>query len=161
MKKYVFALWSVFLLAFTLNCFGQETATKERTNKIFDAKLAKKLGADDYGMKSYVFVILKTGKANITDKEKRDELFKGHFSNMGRLAKEGKLVLAGPLMDEKGIKRGLFILNVKTLEEAQKLIATDPTIRAGIFEVEMTKYYGSAALMQINEIHSKVQKKEM
>ncbi len=143
----------VILFAFSAIAFGQKTAD----NKNYDAQLAKKLGADDYGMKSYVFVILKTGEAKITDQKKRKELFDGHFSNMGRLAKEGKMVLAGPFV-EGGEKRGLFILNTKSIEEAKQMVESDPAVKAGIFDYELTKYYGSAALMQINEIHSKLQK---
>ena len=33
----------------------------QKTNPNYDSTLAAKLGADDYGMKKYVFVILKTG----------------------------------------------------------------------------------------------------
>lgn len=125
----------------------------------YNQALAKQLGADDYGMRSYIFATLNTGPndAAITDEKQRAELFKGHFSNMARLAEEGKLVLAGPFI-EGAPKRGLFILNVATIEEAQTLVQSDPSIAAGIFQVEFTKYYGSAALMQVNEIHQKIQK---
>lgn len=127
----------------------------------FNAKLAKELGADPYGMRQYVFATLLTGPndAAITDEAERAELFKGHFSNMGRLADEGNLVLAGPF-SEAGNMRGLFILNVTTIEEAQALVQTDPSIKAGIFKVEFAKYYGSAALMQVNDIHARIQEKE-
>lgn len=141
---------------FSIDSFGQ-TDEKTKTPENYDAELAQKLGADDYGMRQYVFVILKTGSAEITDEKKRKELFAGHFSNMGKLAKEGKLVLAGPFM-EGDEKRGLFVFDVKTIEEARELVKTDPAIAAGIFEVELTKWYGSAALMMTNEIHTKIQK---
>ena len=126
----------------------------------YDAALAEKLGADDLGMRSYVLAILKTGPqdAAITDKDQRAELFAGHFSNMGKLAGEGKLVLAGPLGGEDG-RRGLFILNTADIATAQEWVATDPTIEAGIFTVDYSKYYGSAALMQVNEVHATIQKK--
>jgi uncharacterized protein YciI len=115
------------------------------------------LGADDYGMRSYVFVVLKTGPAKITDKEQRSEIFRGHFANMGRLAKAGKLVLAGPFLDA-GDARGMYIFNVTTIEEAQALVISDPAVKAGIFVAEFKKYYGSAGLMQVNAIHKKIQK---
>ena len=126
----------------------------------YDAALAEKLGADDLGMRSYVLAILKTGPqdAAITDKNQRAELFAGHFSNMGKLAEEGKLVLAGPLGGEDG-RRGLFILNTADIASEQECVATDPTIEAGIFTVDYSKYYGSAALMQVNEVHATIQKK--
>ena len=128
----------------------------------YDAELAKELGADDYGMKSYVLVILQTGEKDslITDKEERGKYFKGHFANMGRLAEEGKLVLAGPLADNAP-NRGLFILNVESLEEAEELVKTDPAVKAGIFTYSLSKYYGSAALLKVNEIHKTIQKKSI
>ena len=123
----------------------------------YDNDLATKLGADDYGMRSYVLVILKTGPARITDEARRKELFAGHFSNMSTLAEQQQLVLAGPLVDG-GDKRGLYIFNVSTLEDAKSLVLTDPAVAAGIFTAEFTKYYGSAALMQINDVHKSIQK---
>ncbi len=125
----------------------------------YDAALAQELGADDYGMRPFVFVMLRTGPADadITDKDQRSEMFRGHFANMGRLAEDGKLVLAGPLSNGTN-ERGLFILNVASIEEAQELLEDDPTIAAGIFTAEYLNYYGSAALMKLNEIHSKIQK---
>lgn len=73
-------------------------------------------------MKSYVLVILKTGPNDATVKGKeREEIFAGHMANIGRLAEEGKLAVAGPFgTNEKGF-RGLFILNVAGVEEAQTL----------------------------------------
>ncbi len=131
------------------------------SQKVYDQQLAEQLGADQYGMKSYVLVILKTGPADskITDPEERQALFSGHFANMGRLAEEGKLAVAGPLMDRAPM-RGILVLNAGTLDKAEALIKTDPTVEAGIFVYEMTKLYASAALMQVNEIHQTIQKTE-
>ncbi len=123
----------------------------------YNAELAKELGADEYGMKGYVFVVLKTGKVTIEDKAESAKVFAGHFANMSRLAKEGKLVLAGPFV-EGAPKRGLFIFNVTEIEDAEALVKTDPAVAAGVFDYELTKLYCSAALMKINEIHETVQK---
>ncbi|WP_416879496.1 YciI family protein, partial [Litorimonas sp.] len=79
------------------------------------------------------------------------------FSNMKTLAEEKKLVLAGPFVGDEE-KRGLYIFNVQTIEEAKELVKTDPAVEAGIFVPEFTKYYGSAALMGVNETHLKIQK---
>ncbi len=139
---------------------GPVAGAETQPPAVYDAVLAEQLGADDLGMRSYVLAILKTGPqdAAITDKDQRAELFAGHFSNMGKLAEEGKLVLAGPLGGEDG-RRGLFILNTPDIATAQEWVATDPTIEAGIFTVDYSKYYGSAALMQVNEVHARIQKK--
>src|SRR4026207_949332 len=84
-------------------------------NKTYDSVLAKKLGADDYGMRQYVMVLLKPG-TRFTDTAKRTELLQGHLKNIGRLANEGKLAIAGPFLD-RGPYSGIFIFNVKTIEE--------------------------------------------
>lgn len=134
-----------------------ETPTSVST---YNAVLAQELGADDYGMRSYVMVILKTGPNDktLTDETKRAEIFKGHFSNMKTLAEDKHLVLAGPFGDPEGIRRGLYIFNVKTVEEAQSLVMKDPAVKAGIFTPEFTPYYGSAALMQVNSVHKRIAK---
>jgi len=57
----------------------------------YEPELARSLGADENGMKSYVLVILKTGPNQIPAGPDRDEMFKGHFANMNRLAPRASL----------------------------------------------------------------------
>lgn len=138
------------------------TQAKPKQVKVkFDEKLAKKTGADDYGMRSYVFCILKTGPkdAEIKDKKQRDDIFAGHMANMNRLAGEGKLAIAGPFGKNDRQYRGIFILAVSTVEDAQKLVETDPVIQSGMMIAELTPWYGSAANMLVNENHKKISKK--
>ncbi|MCB9191641.1 MAG: hypothetical protein H6603_05705 [Flavobacteriales bacterium] len=146
----IFTIFSFLLLPFF--CIAQNN------NPNYDEELAKELNADDYGMKSYVFVVLKTGSAKIEDKAVRDSCFAGHFSNMQKLAEEKKLVVAGPLGKNDNNYRGLFIFDVATKEEAQELMKGDPTISMGIFEVEMYDWYGSAALPVYLEAADKIWK---
>jgi len=123
MKKSKLFLASLFVIfSFSIFALGQNEKTDKtkKTDSNYDAELAKKFGADDYGMKQYVFVILKTGTAKIDDEEKKKKLLTGHMENINRLADAGKLVLAGPFM-EGGNMRGLFIFNVTTIEEAKEL----------------------------------------
>jgi uncharacterized protein YciI len=124
----------------------------------YDEALARKLGADDYGMRNYVMVVLKTGPTPVPAGPERDAMFRGHFANMQRLAKEGVLAHAGPLDGIDGW-RGLFILAVATIEDAKKHVATDPVILRGEMIAEYHTHYGSAALMQVNEAHEKLAKK--
>ena len=128
-------------------------------NPKFDSKLAQATGADDNGMRGYVLVILKTG-TRVPDGPDRDAMFKGHFANMNRLATEGKLVQAGPLDGVDGW-RGLFVFATPDIEEAKKLVASDPVVMKGEMVPEFHKYYGSAALMLMNDLHEKVSKKKM
>ncbi len=128
------------------------------SNPDYDAALAQKTGANDMGMRAYVLVILKTGPHAVPKGPERDEMFKGHFANMSRLAGEGKLAYAGPLDGVDGW-RGLFILSVDSIEEAQQHVATDPVIIKGEMVAEYHKHHGSAALMLVNEQHKKLGKK--
>lgn len=126
----------------------------------FDAELAQSVGADDFGMRKYVLVVLKTGPTPMPAGKQRDEMFKGHFANIKRLAAEGKLALAGPLDGVDGW-RGLFILAVSDIEEAKRLAATDPVVSSGEMVAEYHAYYGSAALMLVNDAHKRVAKKSL
>jgi len=130
----------------------------QKTNPNYDPELATKLGADDYGMKSYVFVILKTGKNQSTDKVLRDSCFAGHMDNIKRLVKDNKLIVAGPMEKNEKTYRGIFILNVTTFDEAKLLLDTDPAIKAEFLEPELFNWYGSAALPEYIEASDKVWK---
>jgi len=144
-----------FLLFLAVSFF----ASAQDPNHEYDSALAKQLGADDYGMKSYVLVILKTGPADIQDRELRDSLFLGHFANMRRLAEEKKLVVSGPLAANERDYRGIFIFDVGTTEEAEQLLKGDPTVVAGIFDTELYPWYGSAALPVYMETARKISKR--
>ena len=160
MKQYLIgALISVGLLSVGVS--GQVAATKADAAKPkFDAELAKKVGADEHGMRSYVLAILKTGPKDAeVQGDARKAIFKGHFENMDRLAKEGKLAVAGPFNDPAKVYRGLFIFAVKTVEEAKALAETDPTVKSGVLVVDYVPWFGSASLMLSNELHEKVAEK--
>ncbi len=144
-------------------CIASVLAAAEQTDAAktpaFDPELAKKLGADERGMKAYVLCILKTGPKDSEFKGKeRQEIFAGHFANIGRLADEGKLVVAGPFGKNDKAYRGLYIFNVPTVEEAEKLVVLDPAVKAGVFVYELTPWYGTAAMMVVNETHKKIEK---
>ena len=62
-------------------------AIAQSENPKYNKSLADSLGSDDYGMKQYVLVILKTGSNKTANRQTRDSLFKGHMANIGRLAK--------------------------------------------------------------------------
>ncbi|MGA0612114.1 YciI family protein [Caldimonas sp. KR1-144] len=121
----------------------------------YDAELAQRLGADERGMRRYVFVLLKTGPHKVPAGPARDEMFKGHFANIERLSAEGKLVQAGPFDGVDGW-RGMFVLAVADIDEAKRIVATDPVIANGEMVAEFHQYYGSAALMMVNEGHRRV-----
>lgn len=134
-----------------VNFYAQDTV-------VFNENLAKSLKSDEFGMKKYVFCILKTGSNTTATKEERTKFFEGHMANINKLADDGKLVLAGPFMKNDRNYRGIFIFNVETLEEAQILVNLDPAVQAKIFEAELTPWYGSAAIQEVSKIHKTIQK---
>src|ERR1043166_685525 len=149
-KNVVFLITALLALTYT----GLAQESKKPTADTYDAQLAKRLGADEYGMRNYVFVLLKNGpnESKIQGKE-RDDLFAGHLANIKRLAVEGKLVVAGPFGGNDRGYRGIFIINATTVEEAQKLVETDPAVKAGALMPEFTPLYCSASLVMINDLH--------
>lgn len=158
------------LIAFSLlvacNLKGPEIPSDDKAlpdvlSKItYDSVQAAAWGADQYGMKQYVLVFLKAGPNRSQDSLTRANLQKAHMENITRLANEGKLILAGPMMDDGEI-RGIYVFDVRSLEEARALTETDPAIQAGSLVLEMHPWYCSAALMEIPRLHKKGVKKDI
>ena len=127
-------------------------------NDDYDPELAQTLGADDYGMKTYVMAFLKPGPNQDQDQETAQQLQQAHLDNIRKLAEAGQLVLAGPFMPNDQDLRGIYIFDVATIEQAKELTETDPAIRAGRLRMELIPWYGSATLPMINEWHKKISK---
>ncbi len=137
------------------------TPTEEATDSAgYNAELARELGADPYGMKQYVMAFLKAGPTRSQDSLEAARLQRAHLDNITRLAEEGKLVLAGPFMDD-GEVRGIYVFDVRTVEEAEALTATDPSIQAGRLVMELHPWYGSAALVKLSELHERIAKEKI
>jgi len=139
---------------------SNQHADTEAEATAFDAELAKKLDADPYGMHQYVMAFLKAGPNRTTDSLEAAKLQAAHMENIGRMAEEGTLVLAGPFLDG-GDLRGIYIFDVKTVEEAEALTSTDPAIQAGSLVMELHPWYGSAAVMGINDVHNRISEKKI
>ncbi len=120
-----------------------------------DAAKAQAWGANEQGLRAYTFVLLKTGPQRMPAGPEREAMFKGHFANMERLAKEGLLVYAGPLDGVNGL-RGLFILATADQEMARKAVDSDPVIVNGEMVAELHRHFGSAALLAVNEWHPRL-----
>jgi uncharacterized protein YciI len=85
------------------------------------------------------FAFLKRGPNRKEGDDKNpeiQELQKAHIANIERLAAMKKLIVAGPFGDN-GDLRGIFVLRVASLKEAQELCATDPMVKSGRLVVEL------------------------
>lgn len=132
----------------------------QNNNPKYDQALAESLGGDDYGMKMYVFVILKTG-SYFPEKKLSDSLFLGHMQNIKRLADSGKLIVAGPMKKNDKNYRGIFILNASSIEEGRLLVDSDPAVHSKLLDAELFQWYGSAALPKYLKYHELVEKVKM
>ena len=157
---------NLFLAALFIACgsSNESGASSEpepqKTTTGYDAALAAELGADPYGMRQYVLAYLKKGPNRDLPPEEATQLQRAHLDNITRLAEEGKLVLAGPFMDDTDV-RGIYIFAVESLEEAEKIANSDPAIQAGSLTLELHPWYGCAALMKVNEMHVKLAKEDI
>jgi uncharacterized protein YciI len=138
-------------LTLTLGCFAQAS-----TKTVYDEALAKRLGGEN-GLKKYVMAFLKAGPNRSQDSTTRAQLQKAHMDNIQRMADEGKLMVAGPFLDNQAL-RGIYIFNVETLEEARALTETDPAVKAGSLVMELHPWMASATLQEIPRLHKSIVK---
>ena len=107
-----------------------------------NAQQTNKTEKPKYEMKQYWFVMLTKGKDRdkITDTAVINKLQAGHMANMQVMADMGKLVVAGPFGDD-GNWRGIFIFDAANKEEVEKLLQTDPAIKAGRLDYEIHPWW--------------------
>ena len=87
-------------------------------------------------MKTYYMGFLKRGPNRSQDSTSAMELQMKHLEHMSKLHKEGKLVMAGPFLDDGEI-RGIVVYDVESIEEAVRLTNMDPAVKAGRLTVEV------------------------
>lgn len=84
---------------------------------------------------TFVFLNLKKDKQELPQEEVK-KIMDGHMANIGRLAKAGKLLAAGPF-DGGG---GIFIFNTTSVDTATQWLSTDPGVQAKRWNVEILPY---------------------
>jgi uncharacterized protein len=109
-------------------------------------------------MKKYILVLLTTGDNQSKDETYLNNCFRGHMDNINRLVEQEKLTVAGPFFENDKNYRGIFILNVPTIEDAKKLLENDTAIQERILFCEFIEWYGSAALPEYLEASEKIWK---
>lgn len=130
-----------------------------RTTVLFIAVLAAFVWAQDSTknsidlskMKTYYMVFLYRGdqwtpEQNATTKAIQE----GHLKNISRLAETGKLILAGPFLDDTNL-RGIFLFDAKDEAEVKSLIATDPAIIAGRLRAEIKPWFSRRGITIVDK----------
>ena len=104
------------------------------------AKPAKKSHAPQYEMKQYFFVMLTRGANRSQDSATAASIQKTHLENIERLAKLGKIIVAGPFGDDSNW-RGIFIFDCPTKEEVEQLLNTDMAVSSGRLAYEIHPWW--------------------
>ena len=99
-----------------------------------------KEGDTTYIMKKYYMCFLKKGDVRGQDSVTSAEIQKGHMANIQRLVKLGVILVAGPF-EGSGDLRGIFIMDCKSLEEAEEYARTDPAVIAGRLKMEIIPWW--------------------
>ena len=100
-------------------------------------------------MTTYYMVLLRRGPAwTATVTPESTAVSQGHMENIQKLTAAGKMVVAGPFLDQTGAQAlsGLFILRVASLDEAKATVSTDPAVKAGRFTYEIIPWLGPKTL---------------
>jgi uncharacterized protein YciI len=128
MKK----IWIAVVLLILVTVFAQSKSIKDKPSTS-DTTLKKE---EKFEPITLYFVMLMKGSNRTQDSVTAEKIQQGHMANISKLAASGKLVVAGPFMEDKNW-RGIFILKTDSMEEAEALIKTDPAVMAGRLSYEI------------------------
>jgi len=108
--------------------------------------LGAEIGPGGYEMTTYYLALLHRGPnwtAAVTPEA--EAIQRAHLANIRQMAESGKLVLAGPFTDESDLL-GIFVFQGVTREEAARLCANDPAVKAGRLRVELHPWYAAKGI---------------
>jgi uncharacterized protein YciI len=102
---------------------------------------------DSLGFETFTYqegdtTFLKEGPTRDQNEAEAILIQSGHLAHMDKLAKEGKINIAGPFADDGEIK-GMVIYSVPSLEEAHRLTSMDPAVKAGRLLIELHPFWAA------------------
>jgi uncharacterized protein YciI len=91
---------------------------------------------DQSQMKTYYIVFLKKNPSRPQmDSVAAHEIQEAHLAYLTKMWKNGKIDLAGPMLDDNEI-RGIAVYDTETMQEAVELATDDPAVKSGRMVVE-------------------------
>ena len=131
MKIFLISCTAVFLL----NSF-----TSFRVQQFENVKTVLQDTAPKYEMKQYWLTFLYKGPNRYQDSATAARIQAAHLANIGRLASEGKIIMAGPMGYDKDL-RGIFIIDAKDSAQAASYVNTDSAIITGRLRFEVHPWW--------------------
>ena len=129
MKTLLFILCTTCCL--TIACSNNDTSTpKVSTTEPEKYDINKDSTISSGEMKRYWLVLLQKGPNRTQDSISAAKIQTAHMANINRLAKEGKLVMAGPIGVDNDL-RGIFLMNCKDSAEVENFVRTDSAVATG------------------------------
>ena len=128
----------VFCIAFVVaSCNNEQSTSISKVKPAEKYDLAKDTSVYSGEMKRFWLVHLMKGPIRNQDSVSRVKIQAAHIANIVRLAKEGKIIMAGPIGVE-GELQGIFLMNCKDSTEVESIVKTDTAVITGRL---IMKYY--------------------
>ncbi len=118
-------------------CSDDHPATEVSTTSEEKYDITKDTSVYSEEMKRYWLVLLQKGPNRNQDSVSAEKIQAAHMANINRLAKEGKLIMAGPIGVENDL-RGIFLMNCADSTEVENFVRTDSAVITGRLII---KYY--------------------
>jgi len=130
-------LFILFIGSIAMACSYDHQKTEVSTTPPEKYDLSKDTSVFLGEMKRYWLVLLKKGPNRNQDSISEEKIQAAHMANINRLAKEGKLIMAGPIGIEDDL-RGIFLMNCADSAEVENFVRTDSAVITGRL---IMKYY--------------------
>ena len=133
--RYIISL--LFIACFIISCGNDRPAPTSSTTQSEKYDINKDSTVSAGEMKRYWLVLLQKGPNRNQDSISAERIQAAHMANINRLAKEGKLIMAGPIGIEDDL-RGIFLMNCTDSAEVKNFVKTDSAVITGRL---IMKYY--------------------
>lgn len=127
----------LFIACIAISCSTEPSTPAVSTTQPEKYDLNKDTTVYSEEMKRYWLVHLLKGPNRNQDSISKAKIQAAHLANITRLAKEGKIIMAGP-MGAAGDLQGIFIMNCKDSSEVESFVKTDTAVITGRL---IMKYY--------------------
>lgn len=134
MKKHLLLL----LIFLSIGVRAQELQVDENGFETFQYQE----GDTTFTMKKYFLVFLKRGSQRSQNQAEAQKIQAAHLAHMDSLAQAGQLDIAGPMGDDTEL-RGIVVLRVPSLEDAERCVKADPAVKANRLSYEIHPWWAA------------------